>query len=100
MDPSGRSRHSSSDPDLIGPSVGCIVLLPGCRCPLSVAVAAPPSSIPRCPVVCTTYVFVYVAMHKFTDHRCVGGKKESEGKKGGGSTVGSTNRVGRSISRS
>ena len=30
--PSGRSRHSSSDPDLIGPGVGCIVLLPGCRC--------------------------------------------------------------------
>ncbi|KAL2713251.1 hypothetical protein V1478_016949 [Vespula squamosa] len=29
--PSGCSRHSSLDPDLIGPRVGCILLLSGCR---------------------------------------------------------------------
>ncbi|KAL2749322.1 hypothetical protein V1477_002262 [Vespula maculifrons] len=29
--PSECSRHSSLDPDLIGPRVGCILLLSGCR---------------------------------------------------------------------
>lgn len=48
--PSGRSRHSSSDPDLIGPRVRCIVLLPVCRCRCRTTAALTYRA--RCPVVC------------------------------------------------